>query len=498
MPRSHQQLDALVVGAGFAGMYMLYRLNRLGLATRVIEKASGVGGTWFWNRYPGARCDIESMQYSYSFSHQLEQEWEWSERYASQKEILEYANHVADRFDLRKDMQFDTEVTSAHYSHCDEDRGSWTVSMENKQGCTSTIRARFLVMATGCLSAPNTAAFSGIEDFAGPCYHTGSWPHQEIDFTGKRVAIIGTGSSGIQATTAIARQASQLFVFQRTANYIVPANNQPFRPGEQQQIKDAYGDLRSLARKARNGVAQEIVTDPASAFTPSQREQRYQQRWDDGGLTFIGVFSDLLLDAESNQTAADFIRERIHEVVHDPETAKMLCPDSTFGCKRLCVDSDYYDTFNRDSVTLVNIKEHGIEKICSRGPVVNGKVYDVDALVLATGFDAMTGTLKQIDIRGRDGLKLVDKWIDGPTTCLGLMVAGFPNLFTITGPGSPSVLSNMLGSIEFHVDWISGCIEHLEKREANRIEATESAESLWGKEVERVVDQTVYRTCESW
>ena len=488
-------LDALIVGAGFAGMYMLHRLKQLGLSALVVDKALDVGGTWYWNRYPGARCDIESMQYSYSFDKDLEQTWEWSERYATQTEILSYASAVADRYKLRGDMTFGLEVTHCQYV---EAQRMWRVQAVDGDGGEQLFNARFCILATGCLSQPNLPSFDGIDQFSGEFYHTAYWPHDEVDFSGKRVGIIGTGSSGIQATSVIAGLAEHLTVFQRTPNYVVPGNNRPFGAGEQEEMKSRYGELRALAKLARNGVAQELPTQSALEVTEGERNETYGNRWDQGGLTFIGAYTDLLLDPSANRTAADFVRSRIREIVKDPDTANLLCPDSTFGCKRLCVDSDYFATFNRKNVSLVDISDTGVERITSDGVVANSVEYPLDMIVAATGFDAMTGAINRINISGKDGALLSESWKDGPVSYLGLMVAGFPNLFTITGPGSPSVLSNVLGSIEFHVEWISECIEHMEAQGLGVIEATEKAQSRWQREVDRVVDKTLYRTCNSW
>ncbi len=502
--REIPEYDAVVVGAGFAGMYMLYRLRQLGLKALVVEKASGIGGTWFWNRYPGARCDIESMQYSYSFSQALAQEWEWSERYACQAEILQYANHVADRFDLHRDILLNTSVISANYRDLPAtSQQAWEIKLMQLDGDeggshTKTLRARFCIMATGCLSTPNQPAIAGFEEFLGSSYHTGEWPHQPVSFKEKRVALIGTGSSGIQATSVIASEAAHLTVFQRTPNYIVPANNRPFEDGEQDEIKSSYPDLRAQAKLARNGVAQEIVRDSALSLSKQERDQRYTARWRQGGLTFIGAFADLLLNPDANYTAAEYVRDQIRKTVNDPATAELLCPTSTFGCKRLCVDSNYYQTFNRDNVSLVDIHEQGLDYIAPDGPVVNGKLYPVDAIVLATGFDAMTGTLNKIEIRGKNGITLKHQWEQGPNTYLGLTMADFPNLFTITGPGSPSVLSNVLTSIEYHVDWIANCIKYMQENNLTHIEATAEAQEQWGEVVNKIVNSTLYRTCNSW
>lgn len=492
---SHQnaRIDVVVVGAGFAGLYLLHKLRGLGLHVKVFEQGGDVGGTWYWNRYPGARCDVESMQYSFSFDNKLQQEWDWSERYAPQPEILRYAGHVADRYDLRRDIQFNTTVKSAVF---DERANRWTVTTSDGQ--TST--AQHVVLATGCLSNARTPEFRGMKDFKGKVYHTGNWPHETVDFTGLRVGVIGTGSSAIQSIPLIAEQASQLTVFQRTANFSVPARNAPLTDDERKSFRDNYPEIRRQAREDfKNGIVQPIPDRGALDDPEHERREKYHARWTSGGLTFMGVYNNLVLDQRANDTAADFIRERISEIVSDPETARLLQPtDHPVGSKRICVDTDYYATFNRPHVTLVDIKAHPIEQILPHAVRTGGKDYEVDALVLATGFDAMTGSVAKIDIRGRGGQTLNDKWAEGPRTYLGLMSAGFPNLFIVTGPGSPSVLSNMIVSIEQHVDWITDCLSYMRNRGAEVIEATRSAEDKWVAHVNEVAAGTLYPQANSW
>jgi cation diffusion facilitator CzcD-associated flavoprotein CzcO len=487
-----QRYDAVVVGAGFAGLYMLHRLRGLGLSARVFESGDGVGGTWYWNRYPGARCDVESMEYSYQFSEELQQEWSWTERYAPQPEILAYANHVADRFDLRRDLQLETRVTAAHF---EERSAAWRI--ETDRG--DRVRARFCIMATGCLSSHNVPDFPGLARFEGSCFHTGRWPHEAVDFSGQRVAVIGTGSSAIQSIPLIAEQADALFVFQRTPNFSVPAHNASLDPQHERRIKAGYREFRARNALMPAGLDTRPNEKAALQVSPEKRLAVYEERWREGGLPFLAAFSDLALSSEANDTAAEFLRAKIREIVKDPETAELLAPHTVVGCKRLCVDTGYYDTFNRDHVTLVDVSETPIEEITARGVRVGGREYAVDAIVLATGFDAMTGALLGIDIRGRAGLPLAEKWAEGPKTYLGLGVAGFPNLFTITGPGSPSVLSNMIPSIEQHVNWISDCIRYLDERGVGTIEATPEAEDAWVAHVNAVASVTLYTTgCNSW
>jgi len=494
--QSTEAYDAVVVGAGFAGMYMLHRLRKQGLSVRVYEQGDGVGGTWYWNRYPGARCDVESMQYSYSFSDELQQQWDWSERYAPQPEILKYANHVADRFDLRPDIQFSTRVEQAVF---DESTDRWSVTI-SANGETKTVTAAYVVLATGCLSNARMPDIKGLDDFKGEVYHTGHWPHHSVDFTGKRVAVIGTGSSALQSVPVIAAQASHLTVFQRTANFSIPARNAPLTPEERDAFRSNYPEIRRIAREdMRNGIYQEIPDRGALDDGDNERRAKYETRWSKGGLTFMGVYNNLVLDQAANDTAASFVREKIAEIVSDPQTAKLLLPnDHPIGSKRICVDTDYYATFNRPNVTLVDIKAGGIGEILPNAVRAAGKDYEVDALVLATGFDAMTGSVAKIDIQGRNGGTLNQKWAEGPRTYLGLMSAGFPNLFVITGPGSPSVLSNMIVSIEQHVDWIADCIGYMRAQGFAAMEAETDAEDRWVAHVNEAAYATLYPQANSW
>jgi cyclohexanone monooxygenase len=485
--------DVVVVGAGFAGMYMLHRLRGQGMTARVYEQGSGVGGTWYWNRYPGARCDVESMQYSYSFSDELQKEWNWSERYAPQPEILQYANHVADRFDLRPDIKFDTRVERAEF---DEHASIWSVTTSDGK----TVTAKHVVLATGCLSNARKPDIRGLDGFKGKVYHTGHWPHEAVDFSGQRVAVIGTGSSGIQSVPVIAEQASQLTVFQRTANFSIPARNAALTEEEREWFRQNYPEIRRFAREeARNGIYTELPDRGALDDDDNERRAKYEARWAHGGLTFMSVYNNLALDKTANDTAANFVREKIAEIVKDPQTAKLLQPNNhPIGSKRICVDSDYFAAFNRPNVTLVDIKSSPIEEISDNAVRAGGRDYEVDAIVLATGFDAMTGSVAKIDIRGRDGQTLNQKWAEGPRTYLGLMSAGFPNLFIITGPGSPSVLSNMIVSIEQHVDWIADCLAYLRERGLDTMEAKKEAEDNWVAHVNEVAYTTLYPQANSW
>ena len=485
--------DVVVVGAGFAGMYMLHRLRGLRMTARVFEQGDGVGGTWYWNRYPGARCDVESMQYSYSFSDELQQEWNWSERYAPQPEILKYANHVADRFNLRPDIQFNTRVERAVF---DESANRWSVTTSDGKAVT----ARLVVLATGCLSNARMPDIKGLAGFKGQVYHTGNWPHELVDFTGLRVGVIGTGSSAIQSVPVIAEQATHLTVFQRTANFSIPAHNAPLSADERERFRKNYPEIRRFAREeARNGIYTELPDRGALDDGDNERRSKYEARWQRGGLTFMSVYNNLALDKAANDTAADFVRAKIAKIVKDPDTARLLQPNShPIGTKRICIDTDYFATFNRPNVTLVDIKAHPIEEIRPDGLRAGGKAYELDALVLATGFDAMTGSVAKIDIAGRDGVTLNRKWAEGPRTYLGLMSAGFPNLFVITGPGSPSVLSNMIVSIEQHVDWIADCVAYMRAQGFEAMEATREAEDKWVAHVNEVAYTTLYPQANSW
>ena len=485
--------DIVIIGAGFAGMYMLHKARQLGLDAQVFEAGSDVGGTWYWNRYPGARCDIESMEYSYQFDEDLQQEWEWSERYAPQPEILRYAKHVAERFDLLKDIRFDTRVASVVL---DEAAGVWQVTTETGDTC----RANFVVAATGCLSVPVTPEIAGAETFKGEVYHTGNWPHEEVDFSGKRVGVIGTGSSGIQSIPLIAQQAEQLYVFQRSPSYSVPARNAPLDGELQSRIKARYPEFREQNKKMMIGWGSRFPRNDGYVFDmpPEAREAQFETHWQQGGLLFIGAFGDMVTDEAANEEACEFVRNKIRETVDDPEVAELLCPQTRIFCKRVCADTDYFATYNRDNVHLVDVKSAPIAEITEQGLRTSEADYELDCLVYATGFDAMTGALDRMDIRGRDGQSLKEKWQDGPRTYLGLETAGFPNLFTINGPGSPSVLTNMLPSIEQHVEFIADCIDYLRQNDLHMIEASREAEEAWGEHVNEVAETTVYPSCNSW
>ena len=490
-----RELDAVVIGAGFSGLYALYKLrDEMNMSVRVYEAADGVGGTWYWNRYPGARCDSESHYYSYSFSEELEQEWEWTSKYPEQPEILRYLNHVADRFDLRRDIQLNARISEAVF---DETRNRWQVRTEGGE----RISAHFLITAVGCLSAANLPEFEGLESFRGEWYHTGLWPHEPVDFTGKRVGLIGTGSTGIQATPVIAEQADHLTVFQRTPNYSLPARNALLTPEEQAEVKANYRELRRCVRESRAGFPYTPTDKLGADFTPEEQQALCEELWELGGFRFLwGSFSDLMTNEQTNEVVAEFVRQKIREVVKDPGVAELLTPtDHAYGTKRPPIDTGYYEAYNRDNVTLVDVRSAPITAITPHGlRTADGSEYEFDVIVFATGFDAITGALQKIDIRGTGGQSLAEKWQEGPRTYLGLQVAGFPNMFTITGPGSPSVLTNMPVAIEQHVDWISDCIEHMRAQGMTRIEAKPDAEDGWVDHVNEVASSTLYQQTDSW
>lgn len=487
------EYDAVVVGAGFAGLHILHSLRERGLRVRVLEAGSGVGGTWFWNRYPGARCDVESVDYSYSFSEELQQEWTWSERYAAQPEILRYAEHVAERFDLLPHISFDTRVTAATW---DDEAGRWTVTTDSGE----TISARFCVMATGCLSTTRVPDIPGIERFRGLALHPGVWPQdQDVDLRGKRVGVIGTGSTGIQLVSAVAPEAERLYVFQRTANYSMPAHNGPLSEEAVRAVKQSYPERRREARRTRRGFPLPAGVTPKSVFdySPEERRRRLERMWEHGGAIFTSTFGDLTIDREANRIAADFVREQIRSIVEDPETAELLCPDDhPLGGKRPCVDTDYYATFNRENVELVDVRTTPITAFTETGVRVGDREIPLDVVVFATGYDAITGTLARIDIRGRGGCTLREAWADGATAYLGITPAGFPNLFTITGPGSPSVLCNMIVSIEQHVELMLALIDRAGAERT--VEADAEAERRWADYVVEIAAGTLLNEGNSW
>jgi len=472
--------DVIVIGAGVAGIYAIYRLRESGFDVHAFESGSGVGGTWFWNRYPGCRCDVDSLEYSYSFSDELQQEWHWHERYGTQTQILEYLNHVTERFDLNKHITLNTRIDTA---------------------VCETHTARYCIMATGNLSTPNTPDIAGLEDFEGPWYHTGMWPHEGVDFTGQRVAVIGTGSSGVQMIPHVAQQADRLHVFQRTANFSVPAKNRIMDSEVEREHKSTYVQRRRDAFKTPFGIAGYPPPDKeALEDSPESHVETFESKWQRGGnISFLYAYKDLLTNAESNDVASEFVRNKIRSIVNDPATAETLCPTThPIGTKRLIIDTDYFETYNQEHVTLVDISSDGIETFTPKGLRANGTEYEFDAVAFATGFDAMTGAMRRIDIRTSSGKVLEDKWTHGPTTYLGIMVADFPNMFMITGPQSPGVKSNMMFSIEQHTNWIADCIEHMRDSDKTRIEAEQQAEDAWVDHNNEVANATLYPRANSW
>ena len=489
---SQPVLDAVVVGAGFAGLYALHKLRTQGLSVRVFEAAPEVGGTWYHNRYPGARCDVESVDYCYSFSDELQQEWTWTEKYATQAEILRYLRWVADRLDLRDGITFSTRVISAVL---DEQTLQWTITTDGGE----IVTARFCVMATGPLSAALTPDIPGLSTFAGEVYHTAHWPHEPVDFSGKRVAVIGTGSSGIQSIPIIAEHAEELVVFQRTPNYSVPAGNRTLTDEDIAEYKSSYAERRRLSWRSGGGSPHIAHPKLTMQATPEERRTAFEKRWELGGVLFSKTFSDQMIDFAANEEARKFYEEKVRAVIDDPELAELLIPDDhPIGTKRICTDTDYFQTFNKPHVGLVSVRMTPIESIDPSGISTSDAHYDLDVIVLATGFDAMTGSLAKIDIVGRGGQVLRDDWADGPRTYLGLGVDGFPNLFLVSGPGAPAVLANMVLHAEAHVNWIADAISHLDKHGYGAIEATPDAVDGWAAELNQRAEATLFPRANSW
>jgi cyclohexanone monooxygenase len=483
-----ETFDAVIVGAGVGGLYSLYKLREMGFTVRVIEQASGVGGTWFWNRYPGCRCDVESYQYSYSFSEELQREWTWSERFASQPEILAYLNHVADRFDLRRDITFNTAVTAATYQ---EDSGRWLIQTDSG----AKILARFCIMATGCLSVPRTDLFKNQDQFAGEVYYTALWPEEGVDVTGKRVGVVGTSASGTQSIPLLAKQAEHLYVFQRTPNFSVPSRNGPTDPAVDAQWKANYPELRKTQWNQRSAIIFELPDKAASEVSESERRETYEKRWEKGGLGFMRAFTDLFVDRAANDTAADFVRSKIAETVRNPKVAEKLMPtDHAIGTRRICTDNGYYETYNRDNVTLVDVRGDPIVEATPTGLRTRDASYDFDVLVLATGFDSVIGALFKINIRGRGGVLLRDKWRDGPIAHMGMAVAGFPNLFYQTGPLSPGTLASMIQGNEVQTNWIAQLLDYAREHHIHEIEATEDAERAWTENCDTAASKVLHYT----
>ena len=485
-------VDVVVVGAGFSGLYLLYRLRKAGFSTRVFERGGDVGGTWYWNRYPGARCDVESLQYSYSFDEQLQQDWHWPEKFSAQPDILAYANHVADRFNLKKDIEFNIEVKASRF---DENLKTWKITTNTGE----EIDAQYFIMATGCISTTQIPNIKGLSDYVGNTFHTGDWPHEEVDFSGQSIAVIGTGSSGIQSIPVLAKQAKKLTVFQRTPNYSIPSQNEPMTKKYERSWKDVYSERRKEMRYSAHGSLKDLNDVPALSVDEDQRQELYTKRWAIGGTGFLGSFNDLLTNADANYTAAEYVRQQIKRVVKDKETAEILCPRSyPIGTKRICIDTGYFETYNRENVNLVDISKKPIQRLVADGIIVDDQLYAFDSIIFATGFDAMTGSIFNVDIKGRGGLALKEKWNAGPKTYLGLMSASFPNLFMITGPGSPSVKSNMIMSIEQHVDLVIETLLSMRRKGLSVVEPELEAENKWVDHVQEVGNKTLFPQANSW
>ncbi|MFT3814908.1 MAG: NAD(P)/FAD-dependent oxidoreductase [Acidovorax sp.] len=493
MSQDTKVVDAIVIGAGFAGLYAIKRIRDAGFSVQAFEAGDGIGGTWYWNHYPGARVDLECWDYSYSFSPELQDEWEWSHRYPTAQELMAYLEHVADRFKLREQIQFNTRVDSAEFI---EAENLWLArTSDGKQ-----LKARFLVPATGGLSVPKPPEIPGIETFKGEAYHTGRWPRQEPTYEGKRIGVIGTGSSGVQVIHSLAGKCKHLTVFQRTAVFVVPAKNHPLTPEMRQRARATYAERRALSRITRFGIAAAMPNDSALDATPEERQAKFENAWVNSQLLgFRQCFGDILSNTEANDMVAEFIRGKIRETVKDPETARKLLPYGfPFGTKRPCLSDTYYSVFNRDDVTLVDLKETPIVRVVPKGIETTEGLIELDMLIYATGYDALTGALTHIDVRGIGGRKLTDKWDEGAKTYLGLMTAGFPNLFTVTGPGSPGPLANMSMSIEQHVDWIADCMVYLRNHGIVRIDTEPAQENAWMDHVQEVVSRTLYEKANSW
>ena len=492
MNQNNEELDVIIVGAGFSGLYMLYKMRKMNLKALIIERASDAGGTWFWNRYPGARCDIESIEYSYSFSDELQQEWNWSNRYSDQSEILDYINYVVKKFNLKENIVFNTSVKSATF---DENLKNWIVETDSKSYCS-----KFCVMATGTLSSIKQPNFDGLENFKGDWYVTGEWPHEKLDFTSKKVAIIGTGSSAVQSIPVIAEEAKNLTVFQRSPNYTIPANNRPLTEKELSNAKSSYDQIREKAKYTRAGIGYNQFEERKLLDLSSEEiKKELNNRWKIGGQEiFTAGFTDVGVNVEANKIVADFVKSKIKEIVKDPNVAELLSPEDAIGCKRLCADTNYFETYNRENVELIDLNSNPINSITENGILTKNKEFKFDTIIFATGFDAMTGALQAIDITGKNGKKLKQVWKDGPKSFLGLLINGFPNLFTVTGPGSPSVLTNMMVAIEQHVEWISDCINFLSKSNLNEVEADELFQIEWMDHIEEVAKNTLRYTCNSW
>ncbi|MEK4427037.1 flavin-containing monooxygenase [Solibacillus sp. FSL K6-1523] len=489
----NKQLDAVVVGAGFAGLYMLHKLRESNLSTVVYEAGAEVGGVWYWNLYPGAKCDIDSIHYCYTFSEELYKKWNWTSKYPLQHEILNYLNYVTDELDLKKDIQFNTQVVGATF---DEQQNVWVVQLKNGE----VVTAKYFISAVGCLSATNLPKIEGIEQFQGEAYHTGKWPKNSVDFTNKRVGVIGTGSSGVQLIPEVAKVAAELTVFQRTAQYVLPANNYDYTQQFIEESKNNYEATRKLLHFSSSGSAITIRNKSAFEDTAEEREAAFEEAWTTGGFNMTTVYNDLMVNEQANAFVSDFIRNKIKAIIRDTDTAESLLPQYMYGVKRLTLGTNYYETYNRSNVRLVNLRKTPIEKITAQGIQTTTEEIPLDVIIYATGYDGMTGPLLRMDIKGRNGVSLNEKWEDGGKvrTFLGIATNDFPNFFMITGPESPSVLVVMPTAIEQHVDWISDCINYLEKHDIDAIEPSKEAEDAWSEHTREVAEMTLYTKGDSW
>jgi cation diffusion facilitator CzcD-associated flavoprotein CzcO len=485
--------DVIIIGAGISGMYQLHRVRELGLSVRVFEAGAGVGGTWYWNRYPGARFDSESWTYGYSFSDELLREWEWSEHFAAQPETLRYCNFVADKLDLRRDIEFGSRIRAAAY---DEAANEWEIQSEAGR----RTRARFLITAIGPLSAPTMPTIPGIETFRGESYHTGTWPHRAVSFAGKRVAVIGTGATGVQAITEIAKTVGHLTVFQRTPNWCAPLHNRPIDEATQAHIKATYPEIFAVCRNSFGCFIHDADPRKALEVSPEVREAFYEKLYREPGFgIWMGNFRDVLINKEANVTITEFMRRKIRERVRDPRIAEKLIPTNHgFGTRRVPLESGYYEVFNRTNVRLVDLRETPIERITPGGIKTSDAEYDFDMIVYATGFDAIVGAFDRIDFRGLGGRRLKDKWSDGPRTYLGLQIESFPNLFTLVGPHNAATFCNIPRCIEQNVDWVTALLRHMRARGYTRVEATAEAEHDWTEHVHETGRRMLFTQVDSW
>jgi len=488
-----KKVDAVIIGAGISGMYQLHKLRKIGLTVKVYEGGTGVGGTWYWNRYPGARFDSESVSYGYSFSEELLQEWNWKERFSPQPDNLEYLEYVADKFDLRKDIQFSTRVTSAHYG---EKENEWSVATDDGQA----IKCQFLITAVGVLSTPFVPEIKGLNSFQGASWHTANWPKEHVGFEGKKVGVIGTGATAVQLIQEVAKTAGQLTVFQRTANFCKPLGNSLISDDEQEEIKKNYSKIFQRCRETFGSFLADFEKRSAFDVTPEEREARYEELWNEPGFGFwLGTYEDILTDPKANETQAEFARKKIRSRVNDPKVAEMLCPTShPIGTKRMPLETGYYEVYNQPNVELVDIKATPIEVVTESSLKTTQTEYEFDMLILATGFDTVTGSLDRIDIRGSNGVSLKEKWVDGPRTYLGMGSSGFPNLFTLVGPHNGATFCNIPRCIEQNVEWVSDCIEHMTKNDIRRIEPNKDAEDRWTEHVQDVASGSLLTKTDSW